>query len=446
MTARSGTRRGFPQGDRYRQSPPPRRPRPRPRRVSRQPRAPVPRFASPPPQVIRRAPVNAPLAVSATLALATVFIKTEVPILPQAPGWKWDYTPAWQLPPGWQGWLDDFFLTSTGDWINTTPGQSPYTGVKNSPTISTYLSRHYQSAVGPRQIIYTGAKRLTGSDPLPVTDPLPRAFAPTEVPIPGVLDAPPGTVSPDDPLPFRKPGRGHTPPPPPRLPGNRPPAFFTPYGPDGGLPPLGDIPSVFMPPIVAPDSGVGGGNSPPNNPEVPVRLKTKVEQKPSRREKEKKARSKTAVAAWAALGFLTESIDLARALIKALPAEIRNQMRGMRMNERIELLYRHLDQVDIEQAILEFVLMTVEDAIYAIEGKPYDAASRRFGQITGRIPGVSYQYTRQFGDIDIPGVEGHGPASLLVDWLDLRPAVRAVLMQDRSALHKWIMERLASLE
>jgi hypothetical protein len=87
------------------------------------------------------------------------------------------------------------------------------------------------------------------------------------------------------------------------------------------------------------------------------------------------------------ISIVTESLDVTNALYDALPDEFKPKFRENQVG-KLKTLYRHLDKVDIAQAIQNLLINNAEDAILGRLGKgagqlnEFDAPSG-FGRTIG---------------------------------------------------------------
>lgn len=127
------------------------------------------------------------------------------------------------------------------------------------------------------------------------------------------------------------------------------------------------------------------------------------------RTKEVKARAGRVLGfIWGSFGHITETVDVIDVAYEALPKNLKRQLyseRGRQPNpqERLELLYRHIGQFDVERFVTGYIKMQIEDAAYALGGRELAEQSRIFnrpvgyqagGSLTGGGPSLDGAYVR----------------------------------------------------
>lgn len=139
------------------------------------------------------------------------------------------------------------------------------------------------------------------------------------------------------------------------------------------------------------------------------------------RTKERKARMGRALAfLWNATGTVTEYIDTVDILYEALPRQLKvqqYQMRGRQPNpaERAMLVYQHMNELNVEKAIISYIKNDLEDRLYALGGKQVGEAARNANRPIGYEAGGSLT-----GGGEYVPTEG-GPPEWWPKWLPWAP-------------------------
>lgn len=147
-------------------------------------------------------------------------------------------------------------------------------------------------------------------------------------------------------------------------------------------------------------------------------------QPPGRNVKERKAKARTLVARMARVAFsVTEGLDIVDALWDALPKEVRNKVPktgitgptarhpGVKYwspQDKLQALYRHIDELDLEEAIKNLIKNHIEDEVYGRLSGGGQTGLKRAGATTQHMQG-----TRQYSD------SSPDPFGPLWEWLGM---------------------------
>jgi hypothetical protein len=353
--------------------------------------------------------------------------------------WEWGYGGS-GIPSNFIGWASGPFLTGNrlGGLTNylDSQGEFPYGGLVERRT---YVARNYYNMAGrTKGLVYTGGVEVRSASHPDYDPPSP---APAGVPILTPIPVPatgPG-IGPDS-----RPGIG---------PGSAPQKLpmTSPMFPGAVEVDFSD--SAYQ--VPSPGQFLGGRHPnrsssvrldfqpgigtvpnapPPPVPRPAVRNEPIRTGKPPEGTKERKMKSRSVAIVGAFISAPTDSVDLVQYFYRALPRELQTVRRRTDVLGRFNQVWKHLDKVDFETLVGNVIVSQVNDSIYSITGRYAAKASNIIGNITGRPVGIAVNnYGR--GDLhDFPS-----PESIAVEWINIDPAVRAVLRGDPDAFRAWVL-------
>ena len=125
-----------------------------------------------------------------------------------------------------------------------------------------------------------------------------------------------------------------------------------------------------------------------------VPVTTPLPQPPEPGVKEKKIKTGLVGLARLAMNAVTETGDAIDALYKALPKWLRDELfrrngyQPLSSNQRLRALYRHIEALDVAQAVKNLVLNEIEDQLIGRASRRVPEFNQLMYQLTGRMHGI----------------------------------------------------------
>lgn len=132
-----------------------------------------------------------------------------------------------------------------------------------------------------------------------------------------------------------------------------------------------------------------------SNAAIPSMRPTHVRRPPRRDEKEKKAKMTPAqILVWKTTAALNEGIELIDIFYGALPKKVMRP--NLKPHEKLELIYKHFDKIDVIQLTENFMYNYVEDKLYGLVGKQQAKVNKRLDRPVGVGTIKTYFYRNAF--------------------------------------------------
>lgn len=132
-----------------------------------------------------------------------------------------------------------------------------------------------------------------------------------------------------------------------------------------------------------------------SNAAIPSMRPTHVRRPPRRDEKEKKAKMTPAqILVWKTTAALNEGIEMIDIFYGALPKKVMRP--NLKPHEKLELIYKHFDKIDVIQLTENFMYNYVEDKLYGLVGKQQAKVNKRLDRPVGVGTIKTYFYRNAF--------------------------------------------------